>query len=202
MKHPAGSTGETPTGESADLAARLDRLPVMLPHVVWISILTVNLMLEYYDNALFAYIVPAIQESTGLGLGRIGMVGTAFFIGMVLGGLVGGRLSDRFGRRWVLVRGTVLYSSGAVLTTFAPNYELLLVSRVITGIGVQAAGAALLVYIAEMFPSATRGRFMSIVTSAFVIIAPVVALLALVVIPDGGPDTWRHLFGVGAPWAC
>ncbi|GHB32715.1 MFS transporter [Streptomyces viridiviolaceus] len=197
MKHPAGSTGETPTGESADLAARLDRLPVMLPHVVWISILTVNLMLEYYDNALFAYIIPAIKESTGLGLGRIGMVSTAFFIGMVLGGLVGGRLSDRFGRRWVLVWGTALYSSGAVLTMFAPNYELLLVSRVITGIGVQAAGAALLVYIAEMFPSATRGRFMSVVTSAFVIIAPVVALLALVVIPDGGPDTWRHLFGVG-----
>ncbi|MFB7715365.1 MFS transporter [Streptomyces sp. NPDC056105] len=179
------------------MSARLDRLPVMAPHIVWISILTANLALEYYDNALFAYVVPAIAESTGLGIGQIGTVSTAFFVGMILGALVGGRLSDRFGRRWIIVWGTVVYSLGGLATALSPNFELMLVSRVITGIGVQAAASALLVYIAEMFPSKTRGRFVSVVTTAFVIVAPVVALLAFVAIPHGGPDTWRHLFAVG-----
>ncbi|MFF1398778.1 MFS transporter [Streptomyces sp. NPDC058287] len=197
MDHSDNAITTVRTRNAADVSARLDRLPVMVPHIIWISILTANLMLEYYDNALFAYIVPAIKENTGLSLGQIGLVSSAFFVGMIVGGLGGGRLSDRLGRRRVLVWATVLYSCGALATALAPNFELMLVARVVTGIGVQAAISALLVYIAEMFPSKTRGRFVSIVTSAFVIVSPVVALLALVMIPHGGPDTWRHLFAVG-----
>lgn len=181
----------------AEIPARLDRLPVLAPHILWITILTANLALQYYDNALFAYVIPAIVENAGLTLGQVGMVSTAFFLGMVIGGLFGGRLADRFGRRSILVWGTVLYSLGAIATGLAPNFETMLIARVVTGVGVQAATSALLVYIAEMFPAKTRGRFVSIVTSAFVIVSPIVALLALVTVPNGGPDTWRHLFIVG-----
>ncbi|MEV6218204.1 MFS transporter [Nocardia sp. NPDC051833] len=189
--------GPAPEKNPAAIPPRLDRLPVLAPHILWISILTANLALQYYDNALFAYVIPAIVENAGLNLGQIGIVSTAFFVGMVIGGLFGGRLADRFGRRSILVWGTTLYSLGAIATGLAPNFETMLIARVITGIGVQAATSALLVYIAEMFPAKTRGRFVSIVTSAFVIVSPIVALLALVTVPNGGPDTWRHLFVVG-----
>ncbi|WP_223281069.1 MFS transporter [Streptomyces antnestii] len=182
---------------AADMSARLDRLPVMTPHIIWIAILAANLALEFYDNALFAYVMPAIKENTGFTLGQIGTVNTAFFVGMVVGGLGGGRLSDRSGRRSVLVWGTVLYSFGALATALSPNFELMLIARVVTGIGVQAAASVLLVYVAEMFPSKTRGRFVSVLTSGFVVIAPTIALLALVVVPHGGPNTWRHLFLIG-----
>lgn len=184
--------------KSADIPARLDRLPVMAPHIVWISILAINLALEYYDNALFAYTMPAIADSTGLSLGQLGTVSSAFFVGMVAGALAGGWLSDRFGRRQVLVWSTLLYSLGALATAFAPNFEAMILARFVTGVGVQAATSVLLVYVAEMFPSKTRGRFVSILTMGFVVVAPLVALLALVTIPGGGPDTWRHLFIIGS----
>lgn len=180
------------------LAARLDRLPVTTPHIIWISILAVNLALEYYDNALFAYVMPAIAEHTGLGLGQLGTVSSAFFVGMVVGAVVGGRLSDRVGRRQVLVWSTVIYSLGALATAFATGFEAMLFARFVTGVGVQAATSVLLVYVAEMFPSKTRGRFASVLTTGFVVVAPLVALLALVAIPNGGPDTWRHLFIIGS----
>lgn len=108
MDHSDNAITAVRTRNAADVSARLDRLPVMVPHIVWISILTANLMLEYYDNALFAYIVPAIKENAGLSLGQIGLVSSAFFVGMIVGGLGGGRLSDRLGRRRVLVWATVL----------------------------------------------------------------------------------------------
>ncbi|WP_280447461.1 MFS transporter [Nocardia cyriacigeorgica] len=181
----------------AEIPARLDRLPVMAPHILWITILTVNLALGFYDNALFAYVTPAIVEHAGLTVGQVGLAGSAFFVGMVIGGLYGGRLADRLGRRSVLIWGTALCSIGAIATGLAPNFETILISRTVTGIGVQAAMSALLVYIVEMFPTKTRGRFVSIVSSAFVVVAPIVALLALVTVPAGGPDTWRHLFILG-----
>ncbi|MEV6702440.1 MFS transporter [Streptomyces sp. NPDC051453] len=195
-RSPYAVTGVPPTTAAA-VSARLDRLPVMAPHIVWISILTVNLSFEYYDNALFAYILPAIMANSGLSLDQTGMVSSAFFVGMILGALFGGRLSDRLGRRRVLTWATVVYSLGALLTSVSNDYDLMLVSRVITGIGVQAATSALLAYIAEMFPSKSRGRFVSVVTGAFVIVAPLVGALAFYLVPGGGPDMWRHLFAVG-----
>ncbi|MCP2279668.1 MFS transporter [Nocardia amikacinitolerans] len=190
-------TGPASERNPAEIPARLDRLPVLAPHLAWIAPLTVNLGLGYYDNALFAYVTPAIVEHAGSTVGQVGLASSFFFVGMVIGGLFGGRLADRFGRRSIMVWGTATCSLGVIATGLAPSFETILVSRTVTGIGVQASMSALLVYIVEMFPAATRGRFVSIATSAFVIVAPIVALLALVTVPASGPDTWRHLFLLG-----
>ncbi|SPA43690.1 membrane protein of unknown function [Cupriavidus taiwanensis] len=103
----------------ASILARLDRLPVMASHYVWAALLAANLMLEYYDNAIFAYASPTIKAHTSLSTEQIGFISSAFFIGMLVGALVGGRLSDQWGRRSVLVWTTVLYSLGALATAFA-----------------------------------------------------------------------------------
>lgn len=180
-----------------ELAARMDRLPVRWPHIAWISILAINLALQYYDDALFAYVMPSIAEHTGMSVGQLGVVTSMFFVGMVVGALIGGRLADRFGRRPVIVWGTLLYGVGAVATALASTFEVMLVARFVTGVGVQAATSMVLVYVAEMFPTKTRGRFVSVLTLGFVVVAPLIALLALVAIPGGGPNTWRHLFLIG-----
>ncbi|QUN32319.1 MFS transporter [Cupriavidus sp. KK10] len=182
------------TDKPASILARLDRLPVMASHYVWAALLAANLMLEYYDNAIFAYASPTIKAHTNLSTEQIGAISSAFFIGMIIGALVGGRLSDQWGRRSVLVWTTVLYSLGALATAFAPTYETILASRVITGIGVQAATSVLLVYIAEMFPGTARGRFVSIVTIGFVVSGIGAAALAMFYLPHSSSEAWRNLF--------
>ncbi|SPS00702.1 MFS transporter [Cupriavidus taiwanensis] len=180
------------------ILARLDRLPVMASHYVWAALLAANLMLEYYDNAIFAYASPTIKAHTNLSTEQLGLISSAFFIGMIIGALAGGRLSDRWGRRSVLVWTTVLYSLGALATAFAPTYETILASRVVTGIGVQAATSVLLVYIAEMFPGNARGRFVSIVTIGFVVSGVGAAALAMFYLPHSSTGAWRNLFLAGS----
>lgn len=182
----------------AQLVARMDRLPVLGIHVVWIVLLTANLGLEYYDNALFSYLLPHIMSDVRVDLGQIGVITSAFFVGMIVGAIIGGRLSDRFGRRNVLVIATVMYSLGALVTSLSTDFTTLFLARLFTGVGVQAATSALLIYVAEMFPGKARGRVASIVTGAFVIMTPVVGYLALVTVPNGGVHAWRVLFGWGA----
>ncbi|WP_434664978.1 MFS transporter [Paraburkholderia sp. A3BS-1L] len=181
-----------------NLLARLERLPVMLSHYIWAGLLAANLMLEYYDNAIFAYAIPTIKTHTNLTLEQIGYVTSAFFVGMIAGALVGGMLSDRLGRRSVLVWSTALYSVGALATAFAPGYETILVARVVTGLGVQAATSVLLVYVAEMFPSHTRGRFASIVSTGYVVSGVGAAALTMYLLPHSGPNGWRHLMLAGS----
>ena len=179
------------------LLARFDRLPTMPSHYVWAALLALNMMLEYYDNAIFAYASPTIKAHTGMSTEQIGVISSAFYVGMVFGALAGGWLSDRVGRRPVLVWGTVMYSLGVVATAFVPGYELILASRIVTGVGVQAATSVLLVYVAEMFPSHSRGRFLSVVTMGLTAAAVTAAALAMFYLPGSGPDTWRHLFLAG-----
>ncbi|WP_322058362.1 MFS transporter [Paraburkholderia sp. J63] len=182
----------------SSLLARFDRLPTMRLHYVWAALLALNMMLEYYDNAIFAYASPTIKAQTGMSTQQIGFISSAFYVGMVIGALAGGWLSDRGGRRPVLVWGTLIYSLGVVATAFVPGYEWILASRFVTGLGVQAATSVLLVYVAEMFPSRARGRFLSVVTMGLTAAAVMAAALALFYLPTGGPDTWRHLFLAGA----
>ncbi len=198
MNRPASADRSDSAGGPSLLLARLDRLPVMASHYVWAALLAVNLMLEYYDNAIFSYASPTIRAHANLSTEQIGVISSVFFVGMILGALGGGRLSDKLGRRSVLVWATVLYSVGALATAFSPNYETMLVSRLITGLGVQAATSALLVYIAEMFPSKARGRFVSAVTIGFVIAGVGAAALTMFYLPHSEPDAWRHLFLAGS----
>lgn len=188
----------SPRPHGPDIVARLDRLPVLKPHIVWIALIAVNLMIEYYDNGLFIYIAPALQSDANLTTGQIGTIGSAFFVGMLIGALIGGRLADRFGRRTVLVWATVVYSLASLMSAALPEYSWMLLSRIITGIGVQAATSILLVYIAEMFPARSRGRFVAVATIAFTVTAPVLGALALFLLPNSAPGTWRYLFLFGA----
>ncbi|QBR03992.1 MFS transporter [Paraburkholderia pallida] len=188
----------THTSAKFNLLARLDRLPVMATHYLWAALLAANLMLEYYDNAIFAYAIPTIKKHTNLSLEQIGFVTRAFFVGSIIGALMGGVLSDKRGRRSVLVWATVLYSLGALATAFAPGYETMLAARAITGIGVQAATSVLLVYVAEMFPRRARGRFASVVLMGYVVAGIGAAALTMFVLPHGSPNAWRHLLVAGS----
>ncbi|MGV8871853.1 MAG: MFS transporter [Rhodococcus sp. (in: high G+C Gram-positive bacteria)] len=188
--------GHTMVG-NIDAGARLDRLPVTRRHMFWITILGLGYLVEMYDNVVFSYLAPTIRAEWGLSIGQVGLVTSAVFIGMMFGAIVGGRLSDRFGRKPVLVWASVFYSLTSLMSALAPNFEILFLSRVLTGIGVQAAAGVIFVYISEMFPIKTRGRFFA--TTVFIggISSPLTAFAALNIAP-AGDGAWRWVFSFGA----
>ena len=114
---PTGPAGPTPSreqegresgdGEPAghdDIAARLDRLPVITrTHRTWVVLLGALFVFDLVDLNSFAYAAPALRTQWGLSIGTVGVVTSAGFVGMFLGAIVGGRLSDRIGRRPVLI---------------------------------------------------------------------------------------------------
>ena len=182
--------------ESSMLDARLDRLPITRTHIVCISVLGLVFLVETFDNVMFASLAPAIRSEWGLSIGEIGLLASSVFIGMFIGAVVGGRLSDRLGRRPVLIAGCFVFGLGSLASALALSTEWLLACRIVTGVGMQAAVGVLLVVVSEMFPSARRGRFFTILTFIWLASVPITSFTALTIVPTG-PGAWRWVFAIG-----
>ena len=86
-------------------------------------------------------------------------------IGGLIGRLVGGYLADRKGRRFALSLNLLIYTLGGLLSAVAPNYEVLLSSRLIVGIGLGGEFTIGLAMISEMVATKRRGTAVGILGS-------------------------------------
>jgi putative MFS transporter len=190
----------TPDGQAVagSLASRLERLPAITrSHRGWMVLLGSLFICDLIDTNAFAYAAPAIRAEWGLSVAQIGQLTSYTFLGMFAGAILGGRLSDRLGRKRTVVWATVLYSFASLLCALAPNVAALGVLRVVTGIGIQAVTGVLIVYVAEMFPGASRGRCQALMLGIGLLGVPVAAGAARLIVPLS-PDAWRWLFVFGA----
>lgn len=116
-----------------------------------------------YDTAVINGANSALQEYFQLHPGRddgwIGMATAAAILGCIPGALAAGFISDRIGRKKVLVVSAVLFSVSAVWSAFPGTFTLFIVARFVGGVGIGFASMVCPVYIAEIAPPAWRGRF-------------------------------------------
>jgi MFS family permease len=108
-----------------------------------------------------------------------------------IGGVIFGILSDKYGRKSVLQWTILTYSIGTLLSGLATNLELLVVFRIITGLGVGGEWATGQTYVSETFPPRVRGRYGAFMQTG----APIGVALASVVGGFIAPEIgWRASF--------
>ena len=118
---------------------------------------------------------------------------TAFFLGLAVGQLVYGPLSDRFGRKRLLYAGMVVYTASAVASAFMPTLAGLIVCRVAWGAGAAAPRSLALAMVRDAHGGERMARTMSMVMATFVLVpvfAPGLGSLAMEVAP------WRIVFWI------
>ncbi|MFP3461388.1 sugar porter family MFS transporter [Arthrobacter globiformis] len=121
-------------------------------------------MVATFGGLLFGYdtgvINGALRPMTAdLGLTPIteGIVTSSLLFGAAAGAVGGGRLSDTWGRRKTIILLAILFLVGALSCVFAPNFEVMVVGRVILGLAVGGASSVVPVYLAELAPYEIRG---------------------------------------------
>lgn len=187
----------TPAMSSVELASRLDRLPLGRFHRRVLYALAFAFFFELADLNTFSYAAPGLKHFVGLTVHDIGFVTSGSFLGMFLGAACGGRIADRLGRRRTLVLSVLWFSLFSLLTAGAWDTATLLVTRLLTGIGLGAMTAVAITYLSETMPRAHRGRMQGAVLAAGLVGIPVMAFVARAVVPTG-PDGWRWVFFFGA----
>ncbi|KAA3509878.1 MFS transporter [Agrobacterium rosae] len=138
---------------------------------------------------------PSIAVSFGITVPQALQTGTLFFLGMLIGAFVFGRLADRIGRRPVLFIAIILDAIFGVASAFAPDLQWLLVARFLTGLGVGGTLPVDYAMMAEFLPSDRRGRWLVLLEGCWAIGTVALALLALVAGTHGG-EAWRTIFFV------
>ena len=201
------------------ILARLDRINVWSMPFLFVGIIGLGFMFAFYD--VFDINVSFIQSCVALKHGctpanavttlRVPVV--LNLAGYVIGALALAPISDRIGRRNMLLFTMVLTGLGSLYNALAPDYTQFVLARVITGIGVGADLAIVNTYIGEVAPRRNRARWVSVIFIMSSLGALVGIWLGLFLTttpapwPHGisfaqaGPgftDGWRWMYAVGA----
>mgnify|MGYP001598147359 CR=1 FL=1 len=142
----------------------------------------------------------------------VGWAMSSALVGCLIGSLVSGALSDRFGRKKLLILAALLFTATGVLTALAPDFTFFVINRVLGGVAIGLASNLSPMYIAEISPAQVRGKFVSVNQLTIVIgilAAQVVNWLIARPVPAGataadilsswnGQVGWRWMFGAEA----
>jgi len=123
-------------------------------------------------------------------------------LGAAAGAICAGPLTDRFGRKSLLIIDALIFAIGALLSAFTVNAAMLIISRTLVGLAVGADSAIATAYIAEFAPAKKRGS-LSIVQqwmiTVGILVSYLIALLIFAVAPGAVRTAdWRLVFGLGA----
>lgn len=151
-------------------------------------------LLSYVSRMSWSPIIPVASKDLGINAAQAGSFMTAFYIGYVITQIPGGFLVDKYGYRKVLLSCFSLLGIFTLLSGFAPNYQLGLVTRVITGMGAGAIFSAGIVLINDWFPENKRGLANGLFMTSTSLAVSLVNLYVPTVAHGYG---WRSAFYIG-----
>ncbi|MEA1878201.1 MAG: sugar porter family MFS transporter [Bacteroidota bacterium] len=150
-----------------------------------------------FDSAVISGAVPFIKEYFVLNDIQLGWSVSCLILGAMLGNSVAGPLSDRFGRKNVLIFTALLFAISAVSSALATQFGFFIVARIIGGIGVGGAILIAPIYIAEIAPAEKRGQLVSF-NQLNIVIGISAAYFSNYFLLEIGDNNWRWMLGVEA----
>ena len=116
---------------------------------------------------------------------------TAVFLGLGLGQIVLGPLSDRIGRRAAIHTGLTLFMTGCLLSMFAPSFEVMIAGRVVQGVGAAAPRVVTIAMLRDQYEGRQMARLMSFAMAVFILVPIIAPALGQAILWLGG---WRAIF--------
>ncbi len=152
-----------------------------------------------FDTAVISGTTSWLSSSFELSKFELGFTVASALIGTIIGALTIGKLSDKYGRRYVLFILAILYFISAIGSGMAWDWYSFIFFRLIGGLGVGGASVVSPMYIAEISPAKIRGKMVA-VAQLNIVFGMVLAYLSNYIISgmDLGVMEWRWMFGVEA----
>ena len=175
--------------------AKKNKTPLFV--VVMAIVAATGGLLFGFDTGVISGAIPFLQKDFGIESGSIELITTAGLIGAIFGAFFGGNITDRFGRRFILMASGVIFAVGALWSGFSSSPASLIAARLFLGLAIGTASFAVPLYIAEISPVKVRGTLVSLFQLMITIGILVSYFSDYLFANDADPTCWRPMFYVG-----
>jgi AAHS family benzoate transporter-like MFS transporter len=179
----SGGVGHFSLGPS-----RFSKQSAMAVLVCWLLV-----VFDGYDLIVYGTVQSSLINDTGWGLTKAtaGTIGSMAFVGMMIGAIFAGRMSDTWGRRRTIIGCAVLFSVFTILCAFSPNAIVFGALRLLAGIGLGGLVPSANALVAELVPAKWRSTVATLMMSGVPIGGSIAALVGIPLIPAFG---WPAMF--------
>jgi SP family arabinose:H+ symporter-like MFS transporter len=150
-----------------------------------------------FDIAVINGAILFLQQQFQLNEVQTEMAASSLLFGCVFGAMFGGTLSDRFGRRRILMLSAVLFTVSSIGAALPRNLTEFMGARFVGGLAIGVASLLAPIYIAEVAPARNRGRLVAL-NQMTIVSGILLAYLMNWLLAFLGPDSWRWMFAVAA----
>ena len=155
-----------------------------------------GMLLAALDQTVVATAGPAMQAALHIPVAIYPWITTAYLVASTVLVPIYGKLSDRYGRKPVLLFGIVVFLLGSFICGVAPNTAVLIFARAVQGVGSASLFTSAFAIVADLFPPAVRGRYTGLFGAVFGISSVVGPLLGGFITDHFG---WHWVFFINLP---
>ncbi|CAN0169914.1 unnamed protein product [Pylaiella littoralis] len=151
-----------------------------------------------YDVGVVSGAIKYIQADFDLTTLQEGVFVSSLNLVAAGGGLIAGSVSDTLGRKWSIAAACLVFITGSIIKISAQSFGVLLLGRVLTGVGVGCGFVVAPVYIAEITPAHVRGRLTALtdISINMGIVLGYLVAFAVAATVSGDSGKWRTMLGI------
>ncbi|KAA9150517.1 sugar porter family MFS transporter [Amycolatopsis acidicola] len=144
-----------------------------------------------YDLGVISGVLPFITKLWSLSSWDKGIITASISVGAVIGAIFSPRVNEAMGRRRTIMAAAVIVVIGTLAATFSPSFEVLVISRLIIGVGIGFSSSTVPTYLSELAPARLRGA-MGALNQIFIVLGILIAFLVSYGL--GSSSNWRLMF--------
>jgi AAHS family 4-hydroxybenzoate transporter-like MFS transporter len=180
--------------KTVDIKAFIDERPISAFQWFLVAMCFLVVVADGMDVAIMGFVTPPILQEWNISRPAFGFVISAAAFGLVIGALVAGPSSDRFGRKIVLTISVFLFGFFTILAAYSSNPEEMALLRLLAGMGMGAAMPNATTLLSEYAPLRRRSLMITVMFTGFNLGSAVIGFAAGYMIPLYG---WRSVLLLG-----
>jgi MFS family permease len=184
--------GDMTTKTESAAKAKSDVKPFVY---VAVGVAALGGLLFGYDTGVISGAILFIKNQFSLSATMEEIVVSAVLVGAVIGAAAGGVLTNRFGRRKLIILAGIIFTASALGTALAPTVAWLIAGMIVSGLAIGIASFISPMYIAELVPANVRGALVAVNMLA---ITTGIVTAYLVDYAFSSVQGWRYMFAVAA----